>query len=212
MHEKLLTIYDGIVEGEGEGIGPAIILALEEKFQADQVLYEAMIPAMDEVGRLYEQGIYFLPEMLVAAQTMQTGVKALKPFLVESGVESFGKIAIGTVKGDLHDIGKNLVMLMLEGAGFEVQDLGVDVATERFIEAIQSGAEIIGLSSLLTTTLVQMKITIDALEKAGLRKRVKVIIGGPVVTKALADQIGADGYAPDAGSAVKLVRNILGME
>lgn len=212
MDEKLLKIYNNILNGDNKEVGPAVLDALDVKFQANQILFEAMVPAMDEVGRLYGQGEYYVPEMLVAAQAMRAGLIVLKPFLVEKGFESLGKIAIGTVKGDLHDIGKNLVMMMLEGAGFQVQDLGVDVAPEKFIEAIQTGAEIIGLSAMLTTTMPQMKTTINAIKDAGLRNQVKIIIGGAPLTKAFADQIGADGYAPDASSSVALARNIIGKE
>jgi len=210
MDVPLLRIYNNILNGDNEEIGASVLGALEEKFPANQILFEAMIPAMDEVGRLYEKGQYYIPEMLVAAQTMRVGLITLQPYLIEKGAESTGKIAIGTVQGDMHDIGKNLVMIMLEGAGFQVQDLGVDVAPGKFIEAIQSGAQIIGLSALLTTTMPQMKTTIDAIKDAGLRDQVKIIIGGASVSQAFTDQIGADGYAPNASSAVTLARNIIG--
>lgn len=210
MDEKLMRVYNNILNGENEEIGSSVLGALEGKLQANQILFEAMVPAMDEVGRLYEQGQYFIPEMLVAAQTMRVGLIELQPYLIEKGVESLGKIAIGTVQGDMHDIGKNLVIMMLEGAGFQIQDLGVDVAPGKFIEAIQSGAQIIGLSALLTTTMPLMKTTIDAIKDAGLRDQVKIIIGGAAVSKEFADQIGADGFAPNASSAVTLARNVIG--
>ncbi len=137
---------------------------------------------MDEVGRLFEEGEYFVPEMLIAARAMKAGLEIIKPKLVESGNEPIGKVAVGTVKGDLHDIGKNLVAMMLEGAGFEIIDLGTDVAPEKFVEAVKSGANVIGLSALLTTTMPSMSVTIQALESAGLRNKVKVMIGGAPVT------------------------------
>jgi len=210
MHAELKKINESVVKGAIEDIGSIIIDVLDKKFSAEQILNESMIPAMDEVGRLYEQGVYFLPEMLLAAQTMQAGVTVLKPYLVEGDLASRGKIAIGTVKGDLHDIGKNLVALMLEGAGYEVHDLGVDVPPGKFIEAIESGVDMIGFSSLLTTTLIQMEKTVQIIEDKGLRDEVKVIIGGAIATSKFSDQIGADGYAPDASSAVKLVRKLSG--
>ena len=161
---------------------------------------------MDEVGNRYEIGQYFVTEMLVSARAMKVGLGYLKPFLVESGVEPIAKVAVGTVKGDLHDIGKNLVAMMLEGAGFEIEDLGVDVSSERFVEAAERGAHILGLSALLTTTMPQMPLVIEALLASGCRDTVKVIIGGAPVTQAYADEIGADGYAADAGSVVALAR------
>ena len=171
-----------------------------------------MIAAMKEVGRLFEEGDYFVPEMLIAARAMQAGMALLKPHLLSSEVKSAGRVAIGTVKGDLHDIGKNLVALMLEGAGFEVIDLGVDVPPEKFVDAItNSGADIVAFSALLTTTMPNMKVTIDAIQAAGLRDKVKVIIGGAPVTQAYADQIGADGYSADASRAVSLAKSLMGL-
>jgi 5-methyltetrahydrofolate--homocysteine methyltransferase len=176
-----------------------------------KVLNEGMIPAMAEVGRLFEQGEYFVPEMLIAARAMKQGLAILKPHLVRADVKPVGKVAAGTVKGDLHDIGKNLVTLMLEGAGFEIHDLGVDVTPAKFVEAVRSsGVDIIAMSALLTTTMPQMKETVEALKAAGLRDRVKVIIGGAPVTETYAQSIGADGYAPDASQAVTLAKSLLG--
>ena len=169
-----------------------------------------MIAAMKEVGRRFEEGDYYVPEMLVSARAMQAGLSLLKPRLVQSDVKSAGRVAIGTVKGDLHDIGKNLVALMLEGTGFEVKDLGVDVPPEKFVDAITSGdAEIIALSALLTTTMPNMKTTIEAIRQAGLRDKVKVIIGGAPVTQEYADQIGADGFSADASRAVSLAQTLV---
>ena len=164
---------------------------------------------MDEVGRRYEEGDFFVPEMLIAARAMQSGLHVLKPHLVQGDVGSAGKIVIGTVKGDLHDIGKNLVAMMLEGAGFEVIDLGTDVDPQRFVQSAKDGAQVIGLSALLTTTMSNMAVTIDALKQAGVRDQVKVIVGGAPVTAEFAKQIGADGFAPDASTAARVVRQLL---
>lgn len=165
---------------------------------------------MNEVGRRFEEGDYYVPEMLVATSAMQAALHVLKPRLVESDVKSAGKAAIGTVKGDLHGIGKNLVALMLEGAGFEVEDLGVDVAPEKFVEAIMAGdIHILALSALLTTTMPGMRTTIETIRQAGLRDKVRIIIGGAPVTQHYADEIGADGFAADASSAVCAVRQLL---
>ena len=165
---------------------------------------------MKEVGNLFEQGEYFVPEMLIAARAMQRGMAILKPFLQQANVVSAGKVVIGTVKGDLHDIGKNLVSLMLEGAGFEIHDLGTDVSPEEFVQAVlATGAEIVALSALLTTTMPNMKSTLDSLTKAGLRDRVKVIVGGAPVTEQFSMQIGADGSAADASRAVSLAQSLI---
>ena len=164
---------------------------------------------MAEVGRLFEEGEYFVPEMLIAARAMKAGLEILKPLLVDSGVKPIGKVALGTVKGDLHDIGKNLVAMMLEGAGFDIVDLGTDISPEQFVEAVQAGVDVIGLSALLTTTMPSMEQTISALIDAGLRDQVKVIVGGAPVTAEYARRIGADGFAPDASQAVTVAKTLL---
>jgi 5-methyltetrahydrofolate--homocysteine methyltransferase len=175
-----------------------------------RILSEEMIAAMAEVGRLFEEGEYYVPEMLIAARAMQAGLAVLKPHLVNANIQPVGKVVAGTVKGDLHDIGKNLVCMMLEGSGFEIVDLGTDVAAERFVEAArQPGVKVVALSALLTTTMTQMQTTIQALEQAGVRQQVKVIVGGAPVTEAFARQVGADGYAPDASRAVSLARTLI---
>ena len=174
-----------------------------------EILDRALIAAIEEVGRLFEAGEFFIPEMLVAAHAMKGGMKILRPYLVRSEVKSFCKVGLGTVKGDLHDIGKNLVAMMLEGSGFEVIDLGADVAAETFVKAAQNGVQIIGMSALLTTTMGKMQTTIEALKTAGLRDKVKVIIGGAALSQEYANQIGADGYAADASSASRLVRQLI---
>jgi len=160
---------------------------------------------------MFEAGEYFVPEMLVAARAMAAGLALLRPHLVEQGVEPLGKVAIGTVKGDLHDIGKSLVAMMLEGAGFEIMDMGVDSAPEKFVAAIKNGAQIVAMSALLTTTMPNMKTTIEAIKQAGMRDQVKVMIGGAPVTEAYAKEIGADGYAPDASAAVRKAKQLLGV-
>jgi len=210
MEKIIQQITDCILTFDRDSISAKVQEALDAGIEPQKILNEGMIAAMAEVGRLFEEGEFFVPEMLVAAKTMQTGLSYLKPHLAQTGVKSAGKIALGTVKGDLHDIGKNLVGMMLEGAGFEVMDLGVDVPPERFLEAAQTGdVKIIGLSALLTTTMPNMKATIDALKDAGLRDNVKVMLGGAPLTDAYAEEVEADGYASDASRAVKLAKSLL---
>jgi 5-methyltetrahydrofolate--homocysteine methyltransferase len=209
MDENLKPIYEAILEGDMVGAKQGVQAALDAGVTPGDVLHTALIPAMGEVGRLFEEGEYFVPEMLIAARAMKSGLEILKPLLVDSGVEPAGKVAIGTVKGDLHDIGKNLVAMMMEGAGFEIIDLGTDVAPEKFVEAAQNGANIIGLSALLTTTMPSMESTIKAIVDAGLRDQVKIIIGGAPVTQEYAKKIGADGYAPDASQAASLAKGFI---
>jgi 5-methyltetrahydrofolate--homocysteine methyltransferase len=210
MNEKMSPLYNAILEGDVAGAKDGVQVALEVGLEAGNILSEGMIAAMKEVGRRFEEGDYYVPEMLVAARAMQAGLALLKPQLVQGDVKSSGTVVIGTVKGDLHDIGKNLVALMLEGAGFQVKDLGVDVAPEKFIETISAGdVDIVALSALLTTTMPNMKSAIDAIEQAGLRQKVKIIIGGAPLTQEYANQIGADGYSADAGRAVSLAQSLL---
>jgi len=203
-------IYQAVLEGDLETTVEEVKAALDANVSASDILQNGLIAAMGEVGRLFEEGDFYVPEMLIAARSMQAGMEILKPLLVEAGVEPIGKVVIGTVKGDLHDIGKNLVSMMLEGGGFEVVDLGVDVAPDKFVAALKDGVELLGLSALLTTTMTSMENTIAAIEEAGLRKRIKIIIGGAPVTAEYAHKIGADGYAPDAGQAVKLAKSLIG--
>ena len=206
----LKEIYQNVIAGQAPAVEAGVNAALAENVAADVILKQALIAAMDEVGKRFEEGDFFVPEMLIAARAMQAGLAILKPQLVEGGIEAAGKVAIGTVQGDLHDIGKNLVAMMLEGAGFEVDDLGVDVDPQDFVKAVQSGAQVIGMSALLTTTMNNMQKTITALDEAGIRDQVKIIIGGAPVTDAFAEQIGADAFAPDASSATRKVRNLVG--
>ncbi|MCX6067315.1 MAG: corrinoid protein [Chloroflexi bacterium] len=210
MNEKLSELYNAILDGDVAGAKAGVQAALDAGLEPGLILADGMIAPMKEVGKRFEEGEYFVPEMLIAARAMQAGMSLLKPHLVGSDVKSAGKVAIGTVKGDLHDIGKNLVALMLEGAGFEIKDLGVDVAPEKFVEAITvDGVDIVAFSALLTTTMPNMKVTIDAIQQAGLRDKVKVIIGGAPVTEEYARQIGADGYSSDASRAVSLAQALL---
>ena len=175
------------------------------------LLDEGLISAMGEAGRLFEAGEFFVPELLVSARAMKAAMAVLEPRLADQPRQSAGRIAIGTVAGDLHDIGKNLVATMLRGAGFEVDDLGVDVTPGRFVEAARAGANVIGVSSLLTTTMISMRAVVQALEEAGLRDRVKVMVGGAPVTPEYADAIGADGFSDNAGGAVTLARRLAAM-
>ena len=207
---ELKEIYEGVVSGNAKKVADDVQAALDAGVPAEKILKEALIPGMAEVGARFERNEYFVPEMLISARAMQYGLNKLKPLLVASGVEPLGKVVIGTVKGDLHDIGKNLVAMMMEGAGFEIMDLGVDAAPEKFVDAAKKGAQIVAMSALLTTTMPGMKTTIDALKEAGIRDKVKVLIGGAPVTQAYADQIGADGYAPDASSAARKAKELIG--
>jgi len=207
------TIFKGILEGDMPTVEEATQGALDDGMSPGEILNQAMIPAMDEVGRLFEENEYYVPELLVAARAMKAGLAILRPHLVATGIEPKGRVALGTVKGDLHDIGKNLVGIMIEGAGFEVIDLGVDVSPAQFVDAVKDkDAQVIGMSALLTTTMPGMKRTIEALNQEGLRDRIKVIIGGAPVTQRYADEIGADGYGRDAAAAAKLVKQLLGVE
>jgi 5-methyltetrahydrofolate--homocysteine methyltransferase len=186
---------------------------IEKKgIEPGKILNEALVPAMEIVGREYEDGERYVPEMLISAEAMKAAMEVLRPKLVETGVQLRGKVVIGTVEGDLHDIGKNLVAMMLEGAGFEVIDLGVEVTADRFVQAVREHKpDVLGMSALLTTTMIHMPEVIEALKEAGLREKVKVIVGGAPVTQEFAEKIGADGYAPDAASAAEVVKKLLGV-
>lgn len=206
---ELKTIYQSVIDGETANVEAGVQSALAAGMPAETILNAALIAAMSEVGKRFEEGDFFVPEMLIAARAMQAGLRLLKPHLAADGAPAAGKIVIGTVKGDLHDIGKNLVAMMLEGSGFEVLDLGVDVAPEAFVQAAREGAQVIGMSALLTTTMANMPATIEALKTAGLREQVKVMVGGAPVTEAYANRIGADAYAPDASSAARVARSLM---
>jgi 5-methyltetrahydrofolate--homocysteine methyltransferase len=203
-------LQSAVIEGHVEGAERETRRAIDADADPKEILNSGLIPGMEEVGRLYEEGSYFLPEMLAAAQAMKAGLTELRPLLAEQDVEPVGRVALGTVQGDIHDIGKNLVGMMLEGAGFEIVDLGADVPPEVFADAAPD-VQAIGLSALLTTTMPAMEQVIVALKEAGVRDEVKVIVGGAPVTDAFAERIGADGYSPDASSAVRKVKGLLGI-
>jgi len=209
MTTIIKTINEKVILGDDKGVTSCVERALAEGMTASTILNSALIPPMGEVGRRFENGEYFVPEMLMAARAMKAGLKLLKPILAESHIEPLGRVAIGTVKGDLHDIGKNLVAIMLEGSGLEIIDLGVDVSPAQFVNAVHSGVGIVALSTLLTTTMPQMKAVIETLAGAGLRDRVKVMVGGAPVTQAFAEEIGADAYGKDASAATRLVKQFL---
>jgi 5-methyltetrahydrofolate--homocysteine methyltransferase len=211
MSEILKRMTEQLYSGDARAVAELTQKALTEGLSPAEVLNGGLVAGMDRVGTDFRNGILFVPEVLIAARAMHAGMAILRPLLIESDVPSAGKVVIGTVSGDLHDIGKNLVAMMLEGGGFEIVDLGTDASPDKFIEAVKTnGPALIGMSALLTTTMPAMKKTIDALAEAGLRNRVKVMIGGAPVTQAYADQIGADGYAPDAAAAVELARSLVG--
>jgi len=205
----LEEIREAVLDGNAAAVPVAVERALAQGADPSTILDEALIPALDVVGSEYESGIRYVPEMLASAEAMKAGMSILQPSLVAAGVQAKGRVVLGTVTGDLHDIGKNLVGMMLEGAGYEVVDLGVEVSAERFVEAVREHTpDILALSALLTTTMTNMPAVIKALEKAGLRNTTRVVVGGAPVTQRFAEQIGADGYAVDAPSAVSLVRHL----
>jgi 5-methyltetrahydrofolate--homocysteine methyltransferase len=207
----LAKLYDAVLNGNAKQAVAITKEALDAGGDPLDIITNYMIPAMDETGRRFECEEYFVPELLLAARAMKGSLELLRPLLAARGDEPAGRVVIGTVKGDLHDIGKNLVGSMLEGGGFEVVDLGADVSPEKFIDAIRtSNANIVCLSALLTVTMPAMKTTIDALTQAGVRDRVKVLIGGAPVTAEYADRIGADGYGESASAAVALARRLTG--
>jgi 5-methyltetrahydrofolate--homocysteine methyltransferase len=210
METILKQIYIDILQGHHKEITQKVKSAIKQGILPNTILKDGMISAMTEVGRLFEIGEYYVPEMMVSARAMQYGMKILQPYLREAEFHPTGKVAIGTVKGDYHDIGKNLVIMMLEGSGFEVLDLGVDADPEKFISAVQKdNVGIIAMSALITTTMPNMRPVIEALEKSGLRQQVKIMIGGAPLTEEFARKIGADGYAPDASRAVTLAKSLL---
>ena len=204
-------LYEAILGGQAQAARSITEEALAAGAAPQEMVDRAMIPAMDEVGRRFENCEYFVPELLISARAMKAALVILRPLLAEQGAAPTGRLAIGTVRGDLHDIGKSLVSAMFEGGGYEVVDLGVDVPAERFVEAVTGkNVSIVALSALLTTTMPAMKTVIDGLVAAGVRDKVKVMVGGAPVTQQYADHIGADGYAPTAAGAVALARRLLG--
>jgi len=207
---ELQKLYDAILTGDTKTSIAVTREALAEGTEPMDLITKYLVPAMDEVGRLFQCEEYFVPELLLAARAMKGSLELLRPLLAASGREPSGRVVIGTVKGDLHDIGKNIVASMLEGGGFQVIDLGADVAPEKFVEAIQqSNANLVCLSALLTVTMPSMRTTIEALKQAGVRERVKVLVGGAPVTRQFAKEIGADGYSEDAPGAVALARQMI---
>jgi len=206
----LNAITQALISGDEDQVTRLVQKAVDENVAPKEILNEGLIKGMDIVGDRMEDGDMFIPEVLRSAKTMKVAVTILKPLLGEGESAMSGKVVIGTVKRDLHDIGKNLVSMMLESGGFEITDLGVDVSPEQFVQAVKDQqAHVVGLSALLTTTMPMMQATIDALTENGLRSQVKVVIGGAPVTQKFADEIGADGYAPDAGSANKLAKQMV---
>ena len=204
----LEKLYTAVLEGDAKSSAAITKQALDEGVAPMTLVTDTMVPAMDEAGRRFEAEEYFVPELLLAARAMKAAMALIRPLLVASGAKSAGRVAVGTVKGALHDIGKNLVASMLEGGGFDVLDLGADVSPEKFIAAVkEQGAQVVCLSALLTVTMPAMKTTIEALKTAGVRGSVKVLVGGAPVTAQYANEIGADGYGENANSAVALTRN-----
>jgi 5-methyltetrahydrofolate--homocysteine methyltransferase len=208
--EIYAQIADEIVKGQADAVKELVNRALSENISAEDILNNGLVAGMNVVSEKFKNNEFFIPEVLVSARAMTAGLNIINPLLAEANVKAKGKVVIGTVKGDLHDIGKNIVGMMLQGAGYEIVDLGADVPKEKFIEFTQKEeANMVGMSALLTTTMIYMKEVIQGLKDAGLRDKVKVIIGGAPVTQAYADQIEADGYAPDAASAIDLAKNLL---
>jgi methylmalonyl-CoA mutase cobalamin-binding domain/chain len=210
-HEEILKgLYDETLIGNAPEVKDLVNKGLEEGLGCESMLYDALIPSLEEVGARFERGDYFVPEMLIAARAMQGALDILRPLLAETGAKPIGTYVMGTVKGDVHDIGKNLVNIMLEGAGFTVYDLGVNVAPETFVQQIQEHQpDVVGFSAFLTTTMPMFKANINALQKAGIRDDVIVMVGGAPVTQQYADAVGADGYAADASTAVRLAKDLI---
>jgi len=207
----LKEISEALILGKTKKVKDLIDQALKEGINPIEILDKALIPGMNVVGEKFKKGEYFIPEVLIAAKAMNEGMRFIKPLITQTGAAYASKVCIGTVRGDIHDIGKNLVAIMLEGAGFQIIDLGVNVAPEKFVEVAKNeGVDIVAMSALLTTTMLAMREVIKALKEAGIREKVKVMIGGAPVTQRYADEIGADGYAPDAASAVEKAKELIG--
>lgn len=210
MEDKLFDLQDAIINGSKPQAIALTKELLAEKVNAQEILNEGLIAGMSEVGDRFKCGDYFVPEMLIAARAMQSSMDLLRPVLVDAGVEPIGTIVLGTVRGDLHDIGKNLTGMLLEGAGFRVVDVGVDASAEKFVNAVkENNAQLVGMSALLTTTMTYTREVIKALEAADLRKKVKVIVGGAPITEDWANQIGADGFAVDAATGADRCKELL---
>jgi len=212
MAVDLQQIADNLIKGKAPEVKELVQKALDEGIDVEKVLNEGLVAGMNVVGVKFKANEFYVPEVLIAARAMKGGMGILRPILIEKNIKGVGTIVIGTAKGDLHDIGKNLVGMMLEGAGFEVIDIGVDVSAEKFVQtAKEKDASLIGLSALLTTTMVSMKDVVKAAQETGLDGKVKIMIGGAPVTQSYADEIGANGYAPDAASAVDKAKELLGI-
>ncbi|MCS7242215.1 MAG: corrinoid protein [Candidatus Caldatribacterium sp.] len=212
MAEILEQISRELFAGNAKAVAELVEKALHEGFSPQEILNNGLIKGMNEVGVKFKANEIYVPEVLIAARAMKAGMEILRPKLVETGVEPVAKMVIGTVKGDLHDIGKNLVAMMMEGAGFQVIDLGIDVPAEKFIQAVREHKpQLVGMSALLTTTMIQIRENIKAFKEAGIRDAVKIMVGGAPVTQKFADEVGADGYAPDAASAVDKAKELLGL-
>jgi 5-methyltetrahydrofolate--homocysteine methyltransferase len=211
-HDEILKgLFDNTVLGKVAEVTSLTQQGLSEKLDPTDMLYQALLPALQEVGRRFEVGDFFVPEMLMSAKSMQGALVLLRPLLAAKGEKTLGRVVIGTVKGDVHDIGKNLCNIMLEGAGFEVFDLGVNTSPEKFIDAIQKHEpHIVGFSAFLTTTMPMFKVNIEALKKAGLRDKVKVMVGGAPVTAHYAELAGADAYCPDASTTARRAKELIG--
>jgi 5-methyltetrahydrofolate--homocysteine methyltransferase len=203
----LNKISEMLQKGKAKDVEALVQQAVDEKVGPGDILSKGLIAGMAVIGDKFKKNQVYVPEVLIAARAMNAGLKILEPLLAKSGIKPLGIVAVGTVKNDLHDIGKNLVIMMLKGAGFKVMDLGIDVSPEKFVQAAQDGAQVLGLSALLTTTMPQMKAVVDALK--GSKSKAKVMIGGAPVTQAYADEIGANGYAPDAASAVDVAKKLI---
>jgi len=211
MSDNLNAISTAIISGKREDIGKLTRDALDKGVGAEDILYKGLMPGMDHVSKEFKKGDMFVPEVMRSARTMLNSMEILKPLLIETGTKMVGKVVLGTVKGDLHDIGKNLVGMMCEGAGFEIRDLGVDVEPDAFVAAVKEfDPDVVGMSALLTTTMRKMGDTIIALEEAGVRDQVKVMVGGAPVNQAFADKISADAYAPDAAAAADKAKQLTG--
>ena len=207
----LQKIADSIIGGKATDVKSLVSAAVSEGVPVEDILKKGLIAGMDVVGTKFRANEFYVPEVLIAARAMHAGMDILQPLLTKAGIKPLGKVAVGTVKGDLHDIGKNLVVMMLKGGGFEVMDLGIDVPEEKFVAAVKEGAQVLGLSALLTTTMTGMKNVIEALKAAGVRDNVKVMIGGAPITQAYADEIGADAYGEDAATAAIKAKQLIGV-
>ncbi len=206
----LQAVAESLIKGQAPQVEQGVQQALDEGVPVREILHEGLIAGMNVVGAKFKNNEFYIPEVLIAARAMKTGMELIRPKLTEEKVEPAGIAAIGTVKGDLHDIGKNLVAMMLEGAGFQIVDLGIDVPPEKYVESVrESGVQIVCMSALLTTTMPSMKATVDALNEAGLTEKVRIMVGGAPVTEAYAEQIGADAYAADAASAADRARELM---